>query len=90
VKDVREVLAAARERLGADERRTVLFLDEIHRFSKNQQDALLPGVEDGTIVLVGATTENPFFEVNSPLLSRMTLFRTESLTRRPRSWSTGP
>jgi putative ATPase len=58
----------------------VLFLDEIHRFSKSQQDALLPGVEDGTIVLVGATTENPFFEVNSPLLSRMTLFRTEPLT----------
>jgi putative ATPase len=80
VKDVREVLAAARERIGSDERRTVLFIDEIHRFSKSQQDALLPGVEDGTIVLVGATTENPFFEVNSPLLSRMTLFRTESLT----------
>ncbi len=80
VKDVREVLAAARERIGTDERRTVLFIDEIHRFSKSQQDALLPGVEDGTIVLVGATTENPFFEVNSPLLSRMTLFRTESLT----------
>ncbi|MGF1666096.1 MAG: replication-associated recombination protein A [Acidimicrobiia bacterium] len=80
VKDVREVLAGARERIGTDERRTVLFIDEIHRFSKSQQDALLPGVEDGTIVLVGATTENPFFEVNSPLLSRMTLFRTESLT----------
>jgi putative ATPase len=80
VKDVREVLAAARQRLATEERRTVLFLDEIHRFSKNQQDALLPGVEDGTIVLVGATTENPFFEVNSPLLSRMTLFRTEALT----------
>ena len=80
VKDVREVLAAARQRLATEERRTVLFLDEIHRFSKNQQDALLPGVEDGTIVLVGATTENPFVEVNSPLLSRMTLFRTDALT----------
>lgn len=80
VKDVREVLAAARERIALDERRTVLFIDEIHRFSKSQQDALLPGVEDGTIILIGATTENPFFEVNSPLLSRMTLFRTESLT----------
>jgi putative ATPase len=57
----------------------VLFLDEIHRFSKSQQDALLPGVEDGTVILVGATTENPFFEVNSPLMSRMTLFRTERL-----------
>ena len=75
VKDVREVLAAARERLEIDERRTVLFLDEIHRFAKNQQDALLPGVENGTLILVGATTENPFFEVNSPLMSRMTLFR---------------
>ncbi|MGH8910945.1 MAG: replication-associated recombination protein A, partial [Acidimicrobiia bacterium] len=79
VKDVREVLARARQRLEADETRTVLFIDEIHRFSKNQQDALLPGVEDGTIVLIGATTENPFFEVNSPLISRSTLFRLESL-----------
>ncbi len=78
VKDVREVLVAARGRI--DERRTVLFLDEIHRFSKNQQDALLPGVEDGTIILIGATTENPFFEVNSPLMSRMTLFKTEPLS----------
>jgi putative ATPase len=79
VKDVREVLAAARSRLETDERRTVLFLDEIHRFAKNQQDALLPGVEDGTLILIGATTENPFFEVNSPLMSRMTLFRLEPL-----------
>ncbi|HJR92855.1 MAG TPA: replication-associated recombination protein A [Acidimicrobiia bacterium] len=79
VKDVREVLARARQRLEADETRTVLFIDEIHRFSKNQQDALLPGVENGTIILIGATTENPFFEVNSPLISRSTLFRVESL-----------
>jgi len=79
VKDVREVLASARERLATEERRTVLFLDEIHRFSKSQQDALLPGVEDGIIVLVGATTENPYFEVINPLLSRMTMFRTESI-----------
>ncbi len=79
VRDIREVLGSARERLATDERRTVLFLDEIHRFAKNQQDALLPGVEDGTIVLVGATTENPFFEVNGPLLSRMTLFKTETI-----------
>jgi putative ATPase len=79
VKDVREVLAKARSRLELDERQTVLFLDEIHRFAKNQQDALLPGVEDGTLVLIGATTENPFFEVNSPLMSRMTLFRLEGL-----------
>ncbi|MCI0544954.1 MAG: replication-associated recombination protein A [Actinobacteria bacterium] len=79
VKEVREILAAARERLSTDERRTVLFLDEIHRFAKNQQDALLSGVEDGTIILIGATTENPFFEINSPLMSRMTLFRLEPL-----------
>ena len=80
VKDVRSVLQAARQRLETDERRTILFLDEIHRFTKSQQDALLPGVEDGTVVLVGATTENPFFEVNSPLISRCTLFRLEALT----------
>lgn len=79
VKDIREVLLGARDRLATDERRTVLFLDEIHRFAKNQQDALLPGVEDGTLILIGATTENPFFEVNSPLMSRMTLFRLEPL-----------
>ena len=79
VKDVREVLAAARQRLEDGRGRTVLFLDEIHRFSKSQQDALLPGVEDGTVILVGATTENPFFEVNSPLISRCTVFRTEAL-----------
>jgi putative ATPase len=80
VKDIREVLAGARQLLATEERRTVLFLDEIHRFAKNQQDALLPGVEDGTLILVGATTENPYFEVNSPLMSRMTLFRLESLS----------
>lgn len=80
VKDVRDVLAAARNRLETTERRTVLFLDEVHRFSRSQQDALLPGVEDGTVILIGATTENPFFEVNAPLLSRLTLFRLEPLT----------
>src|SRR3990172_1324862 len=80
VKDVRDVLAAATQRLEQDERRTVLFLDEIHRFTKAQQDALLPGVEKGTVILVGATTENPFFEVNSPLISRSTLFRLEALS----------
>lgn len=79
VKDIREVLAQAKNRLATEERRTVLFLDEIHRFAKNQQDALLPSVEDGTLTLIGATTENPFFEVNSPLMSRMTLFRLEPL-----------
>ncbi len=79
VKDVRDVLSQAKQRLATEERRTVLFLDEIHRFAKNQQDALLPGVEEGTVTLIGATTENPFFEVNTPLMSRMTLFRLEPL-----------
>ena len=79
VKEVREVLAAATRRLEEQGRRTVLFLDEIHRFSKAQQDALLPGVEHGIVTLIGATTENPFFEVNSPLISRATLFRLEPL-----------
>src|SRR3954447_22272758 len=80
VKDVREVIEAARRRLAEYGRRTILFLDEVHRFNKSQQDALLPAVEDGTIVLIGATTENPFFEVNAPLLSRSTLFRLEPLS----------
>ncbi len=80
VRDIRAVLASSRERLAEQERKTVLFLDEIHRFAKNQQDALLPGVEDGTLVLIGATTENPFFEINTPLMSRMTLFRLEALS----------
>ncbi len=79
VKEVREVLAMATRRVENDDGRTVLFLDEIHRFNKAQQDALLPSVEDGIIILVGATTENPFFEVNSPLISRSTVFRTEQL-----------
>jgi putative ATPase len=79
VADVRRVIGAARSRLGEHGRGTILFLDEIHRFSRSQQDALLPAVEDGTIVLIGATTENPFFEVNAPLRSRSTLFRLEPL-----------
>src|SRR5262245_4516471 len=79
VRDVRAVLAAARTRLGETERRTILFIDEIHRFNRAQQDALLPGVEDRTVVLIGATTENPFFTVNAPLLSRSLLFRLEPL-----------
>lgn len=81
VKDVREVIERARQRLGEHDRGTILFLDEIHRFSKAQQDALLPAVEDGTLTLIGATTENPFFEVNAPLRSRSTLFRLEPLDR---------
>jgi putative ATPase len=79
VKDIREVAASAQHRLGAEGRRTILFLDEIHRFTRAQQDALLPSVETGLLILVGATTENPHFEVNAPLLSRSTLFRLEPL-----------
>ena len=79
VKDVRDVIERARHRLGEQGRGTILFLDEIHRFSKSQQDALLPAVEDGTLTLIGATTENPFFEVNPPLRSRSTLFRLDPL-----------
>ena len=81
VKDVRTAALGARNLLATHGRRTILFLDEVHRFSKSQQDALLPSVEDGTLTLVGATTENPFFEVNGPLLSRSTLFRLEPLER---------
>ncbi len=80
VKDVREVLAAARERLGASGQRTILFLDEIHRFNKAQQDALLPAVEEGLVTLIGATTENPYFEVNSALLSRAQIYELEPLS----------
>ena len=80
VAQVRGVLAGARERLGATGRRTILFLDEIHRFNKAQQDALLPGVEEGVITLIGATTENPYMEVNSALLSRAQVYELESLS----------
>ncbi|MFT7597276.1 MAG: putative ATPase [Acidimicrobiales bacterium] len=80
VKDVRAVISEAEERLGAHGRGTILFLDEVHRFNKAQQDALLPAVESGVLILIGATTENPFFEVNAPLRSRSTLFRLEPLT----------
>jgi len=80
VGDVRGVLARARERLGAQGQRTILFLDEIHRFNKAQQDALLPAVEEGVVTLIGATTENPYFEVNSALLSRMQLYELEPLS----------
>jgi putative ATPase len=81
VKDVREVLARARERLGTSGRRTILFLDEIHRFNKAQQDALLPAVEEGLVTLIGATTENPYFEVNSALLSRCQVYELEPISR---------
>ncbi len=79
VAQVREVLAGARERLGAHGQRTILFLDEIHRFNKAQQDALLPAVEEGLVTLIGATTENPYFEVNSALLSRCQIYQLEPL-----------
>ena len=79
VKDVREVVDGARRRLAEQGQGTILFLDEVHRFNKAQQDALLPSVEDGTLVLIGATTENPFFEVNAPLMSRSSLFRLDPL-----------
>jgi putative ATPase len=80
VAQVREVLAHARDRLGATGQRTILFLDEIHRFNKAQQDALLPGVEEGLVSLIGATTENPYFELNSALLSRTQVFELEPLS----------
>jgi putative ATPase len=80
VKDVREVTEGARRLLGEQGRGTILFLDEVHRFNRSQQDALLPSVEEGLIVLIGATTENPFFEVNAPLLSRSTLWRLDPLS----------
>ena len=80
VKEVREVVERARTRLGERGQGTILFLDEIHRFNRTQQDALLPHVEDGLLTLIGATTENPFFEVNGPLRSRSTLFRLEALS----------
>ncbi len=80
VVEVRATIAEAQERLALHGSRTILFLDEIHRFNKAQQDALLPHVEDGTVTLIGATTENPYFEVNAALLSRMRVWRLESLT----------
>jgi putative ATPase len=79
VGDVRAVLQRARDRLGSGGQRTILFLDEIHRFNKAQQDALLPAVETGLVTLIGATTENPYFEVNSALLSRAQIYELEPL-----------
>ncbi|MFH1615606.1 MAG: replication-associated recombination protein A [Planctomycetota bacterium] len=81
VKDIRDVIAAAKDRLFANNRRTVLFIDEIHRFSRAQQDVLLDDVETGLLTLIGATTENPYFAVNSPLISRSTVFRFEPLSQ---------
>jgi putative ATPase len=79
VKDLRELLDEARDRLSADGKKTVLFIDEIHRFNKAQQDALLPDVEEGIVTLVGATTSNPFFAVNSALVSRSRIFEFKPL-----------
>ena len=81
VADLRKVIEAAKERRRKLAQKTILFVDEIHRWNKAQQDALLPHVEDGTVVLIGATTENPHFEINAPLLSRSRLFRLEPLTQ---------
>ncbi|QOT01062.1 AAA family ATPase [Brevibacterium sp. JNUCC-42] len=80
VADIRRIVEEAKDRLVMNSQRTTLFIDEIHRFNKSQQDALLPYVEEGTVILIGATTENPFFEVNAALLSRSQIFSLQSLT----------
>ena len=80
ISELRNIIEDARKRVRSLQQRTILFLDEIHRFNKSQQDVLFPCVEDGTIILIGATTENPFFEVNRPLLSRLRLITLEALT----------
>jgi len=80
VKDIRNIIVIVKDRLITSDQRTVLFIDEIHRFSKAQQDVLLDDVEAGIIILIGATTENPFFSINSPLISRSTVFRFEPLS----------
>ncbi len=79
IKDIRDVVVKAKEELSYYCRRTIVFIDEIHRFNKSQQDVLLPYVEDGTFILIGATTENPYFEINGPLLSRMRLIHLNAL-----------
>lgn len=81
VKDIREVMSRAEENLKMNNKRTILFIDEIHRFNKSQQDALLPSVEKGIIILIGATTENPYFEVNKALLSRVMVLELHELSR---------
>ncbi len=81
VADIRQAVAEAQERRGQFGQRTILFVDEVHRFNKAQQDALLPWVENGTVILIGATTENPYFEVNKPLVSRSRIFQLKPLTR---------
>lgn len=81
-KDMEEVIAQAKDNMGMYGKRTILFVDEIHRFNKGQQDYLLPFVEDGTVVLIGATTENPYFEVNGALISRSSIFELKSLEKK--------
>ena len=81
-KDIRDVVAKAKEELSYYGRRTIVFIDEIHRFNKGQQDLLLPYVEDGTIILIGATTENPYFEINRPLLSRVRIIHLSALSEK--------
>lgn len=81
VKDVREIIAAAKDRLIMSGKKTLLFIDEIHRFNRAQQDVLLDDVENGVVTLIGATTENPYFSVNSPLISRSTVFAFEALSK---------
>ena len=97
-KDMEEVVKKAQEYLGMYGKKTILFIDEIHRFNKGQQDYLLPFVEDGTLILIGATTENPYFEVNSALISRSIVFELKPLSVRtsagfsfgpPRTWRKG-
>ena len=78
---MQEAVADAKESLGMYQKKTILFIDEIHRFNKAQQDYLLPFVEDGTIILIGATTENPYFEVNQALISRSNVFEQHSLDK---------
>ncbi|MEO1182996.1 MAG: AAA family ATPase, partial [Cyanobacteria bacterium J06636_28] len=79
VKDIRAAIATAQELRGQHGQRTILFVDEVHRFNKSQQDALLPWVENGTVILIGATTENPYFEVNKALVSRSRVFQLKPL-----------
>ena len=80
-KDMEEVIKKAKDNLGMYGRKTILFIDEIHRFKKGQQDYLLPFVEDGTVILIGATTENPYFEVNGALISRSRIFELKPLSK---------
>lgn len=80
IKEIKETVSNAKASMGMNEKRTILFIDEIHRFNKTQQDALLPHVEDGTLILIGATTENPYFEVNKALVSRSIIFELKHLS----------